>query len=172
VLPLEQRRVAAREPPLEQRSEGQPGYSEELRVHLPRHRAPISASQPTDIPDTDIPATRSRAVGTQATRDTPLTPVLRAMDTQVIRVSPLPPDPRPMDTQVIRVSPLPPDPRPMGTQATRDNQLPPAHRTMDTRADRCTPPIPVPDIPWLAIGAITLREDWSPGAEYAIEPSS
>src|SRR5712671_1605054 len=83
VLPLEQRRVAGREPPLEQRSEGQPGYSEELRVHLHRHRVPISATQPTVIPLTVIRATDSRAMDiramhrpatdTQATRDTPLT---------------------------------------------------------------------------------------------------
>ena len=34
VLRLEQRRVAGREPPLAQPSEGQPGYSGELRVPL------------------------------------------------------------------------------------------------------------------------------------------
>ena len=62
VLPLEQRQVAGREPPLEQRSEGQPGYSGELRVHLRRHRAPISATQPTDLLLTDIRAMRSRAM--------------------------------------------------------------------------------------------------------------
>jgi hypothetical protein len=104
VLRLEQRRVAGREPPSEPRSAGRPGYSGESLVHLHRHRAPISATQPTDLRLTDI-----RAMATQATRDSPLTPT-----------------PRPMDT----------------------------------RADRHTLPIPVPvmDIPWLAIPATALRE--------------
>jgi hypothetical protein len=138
VLPLEQRRVAGREPPSEQRSAGQPGYSEELRVHPHPHRAPISDTQPTDLLLTDI-----RAMGTQATRDIPLTPVLRAMDIQATRDSPLTPDPRPMDTQ-----------------ATRDIPSTPVPRPMDTRADRYTLPIPVPvmAIPWLAIPAIALRK--------------
>jgi hypothetical protein len=64
---------------------------------------------------------------TQATRDTPLTPLLRAMDTQVIRGSPV-------------------------TLRT------PVLRAMGTRAVRCTLPIPVPDIPWLAIPTIALRK--------------
>jgi hypothetical protein len=59
VLPLEQRRVAGRERPSEQRLEGLPGYSEELRVHLRRHRAPISAIRSMDIPVT----VRLRAAG-------------------------------------------------------------------------------------------------------------
>jgi len=97
VLPLEQRRVAGREPPSEQRSEGQPGYLGESLPHLHPHRAPITATQPTDIPPTVIQATHSRVTGIQATnsramgiraiRDTPPTPVLRAMDTQVIPAS-------------------------------------------------------------------------------------
>src|SRR6266446_797385 len=105
VLPLEQRRVAGREPPSEQRSEGQPGYLGESLLHLHPHRAPITATQPMDIPLMDIRATRSRAMDTQATRDTPLTPVLRAMDTQVIRGSQVtPPTPvlRAMDTRAAR----------------------------------------------------------------------
>src|SRR5207253_7818449 len=85
VLPLEQRRVAGREPPSEQRSEGQPGYSGELRVHLHPHRAPITATQPMDIPLTDIRATRSRAMDTQVTRDIPPIPVPRPMDRQATR---------------------------------------------------------------------------------------
>src|ERR1700720_2450122 len=129
VLPLEQRRVAGREPRSERPSEGQPGYSEELRVPLHPHQAPISATRPTDllltdIPPTDIRATRSRAMDIRVTRDTPLTPVLRAMHTQVIRASP----------------------------------LTPVLRAMDIRARRPILPTPVPvtEIPSLAIPAIAL----------------
>src|SRR5216683_6704076 len=85
VLRLEQRRVAGREPPSEQRSEGQPGYLGVSLLHLYRHRAPITATQPTDIPLTDIRATHSRAMDILATRDTPLTPVPQVMDTRAIR---------------------------------------------------------------------------------------
>src|SRR5580704_19497171 len=45
VLPSEQRRVAGRERPSEQRLEVQPGFSEELRVRHLRHQAPIMATQ-------------------------------------------------------------------------------------------------------------------------------
>jgi hypothetical protein len=37
-LPLEERRLADQEPPLEQRSEGQPGYLGESLLHLHSHR--------------------------------------------------------------------------------------------------------------------------------------
>jgi len=67
-LPLGERRVAGREPPSELRSEGQPGYSGGSLLHLHLHRAPITATQPTDIPLTDIRATHSRALGTPPTR--------------------------------------------------------------------------------------------------------
>jgi len=100
-LPLEQRRVAGREPPLEQRSEGQPGYLGESRLHLHPHRAPITATQPTDLLLTDIRVTRSRAMDIRVTRDTPLTPVLRALDTQATRDIPPIPVLQAMDTQVI-----------------------------------------------------------------------
>jgi hypothetical protein len=86
VLPLEQRRVADREPRSEQQSAGQPGYLEELRVHLQPHRALITATPPTDLLLTDILAIHSRAMDTQATPGTPLTPVPRPMDTQATRV--------------------------------------------------------------------------------------
>src|SRR5690242_8952210 len=126
VLPLEQRRVAGREPRSEQRSEGQPGYLGASRVHLHHHRAPISATQPTatrrtDLLRTDIRATPSPAMAIRATRETPLTPVLRAMDTQVIRDSP----------------------------------VTPVLRALDIRARRpiLPTPIPVMDTPWLAIRA-------------------
>src|SRR6266481_9991962 len=121
VLPLEQRRVAGREPPSEQRSEGQPGYLGESLLHLHPRRAPITATQPTDIPLTGIRATRSRAMDIRATRDTPLTPVLQAMDTQATRGTP--------PTRVPRV---------MVCQATRDIPLTPVHRAMDTNAARYT----------------------------------
>jgi hypothetical protein len=91
-------------------------------VHLHPHRAPISATQPTDIPLTDIPAMRSRAMDIRATRDTPLIPVLQAMDTQAIRGSPVIPP-----TLVLQA---------MDTRNAR-----PTLRI----------PTPVTDTPWLAI---------------------
>src|SRR6478609_659307 len=91
-------RPEGREPLSEQRSEGQPGYLGESLLHLHPHRAPITATQPTDIR-----ATRRRAMDIPATRDTPLTPVLRAMDTQAIRDTPLTPVFR--ATQAIRDTP-------------------------------------------------------------------
>src|SRR5437868_2902371 len=121
VLPLEQRRVAGREPRSEQRSEGQPGYSEELQAHLHRHPVPITAIQHTatrltHLLCTDIRATRSPAMDIPATRDTPPTPVPRLLDTPM------------------------PDTRPT-----------PVLHAMATRADRHTLPIPVPgmEVPWL-----------------------
>jgi hypothetical protein len=102
VLPLEQRRVAGREPPSEQRSAGQPGYLGESLVHLHPHRAPISDTQRMDLLLTNILVTHSRAMDTQATRDILATPVLRAMDTQATRDSPLTPDPQPMATRADR----------------------------------------------------------------------
>src|SRR6476660_4082277 len=93
VLRLEQRRVAGRELPSEQRSEGQPGYLGESLLHLHSHRAPISATQPTDLLVTGIRATGSRAMDIRATRDTPLTPVLRATHTQVYSGGPAYPGP-------------------------------------------------------------------------------
>jgi hypothetical protein len=101
-LPLEERRLADQEPPLEQRSEGQPGYLGESLLHLHSHRAPITATQPTDILLTDIRATHSRAMDIRATRDSPLTPVLRVMDIRAIRDSPLTPVLRVMDTKAAR----------------------------------------------------------------------
>jgi hypothetical protein len=140
-LPLEERRLAGREPPLEQRSEGQPGYLGDLLLHLHPHRAPITATQPTNIPLTDIRAIHSRAMDTQATRVPRLTLVLLAMDIQATRDSPLSPVLRAMDTQ-----------------ATRDI-VTPVLRAMDTRAARPILPIPVPvtDIPCLVIPPIELR---------------
>src|SRR5690348_14339120 len=120
VLPLEQRRVAGREPPPEQRSEGQPGYLEESLRHLHPHRAPITGTQPTDLllPATllmDLRATHSPVMGIQATQDTPSTP-----------------DPRPMDTQATRDRPLTPVPRPMVCRGAPDTPPTPVLRAMDT----------------------------------------
>jgi hypothetical protein len=81
VLPLEQRQVAGREPPSEQRSAEQPEYLGESLLHLHPHRAPITATQPTDIRLTDIRATHSRGMDIRATRDTPLILHPQAMDT-------------------------------------------------------------------------------------------
>jgi hypothetical protein len=151
VLPSEQRRVAGRERPSEQQLEVQPGYSAELRVHLLRHRAPIMATPPMDIPVTVIQVTRSRATDTQAARDTPPTPVLRAMDIRASRETPLTPVHRAMDTQATRDSPPTPprvtdrqatrgtptpDPRPLRRQATPDSPLTQVVRAMDIRAHR------------------------------------
>jgi hypothetical protein len=141
---LEQRQVAGREPPSEQRSEGQPGYLEESLLHLHLHRAPITATQPMDIPLTGSRATRSRATHS------------RAMDIQATRVLPVTPVPRPMATQATQATPVL---RAMDTQATRDTQPTPVPRPLDTRAARHTLPIPVlvMEIRWLVIPAIALR---------------
>ena len=119
VLPLEQRRVAGREPPSEQRSEGQPGYSEELRVHLRRHRAPITATRPTDLLRYGYPGYAQPGYGYPGYSDTPPTPVLRAMDTQATRDSPLTP-PRVTDRQTTR------DTLPTPGLRAMDIQSPPA----------------------------------------------
>jgi hypothetical protein len=163
VRPLERRRVAGRERPSEQRSEGQPGYSGESLVHLHLHRAPISATQPTatrrtDLLRTDIRATPSPAMAIRATRETPLTPVLRAMDTKATRDSQLTP-PRVTDRQAIRDTPPTPDPRPLRRQATQDSPLTPVLRAMDIRTHRpiLRTPVPVSEIRSLAIPAIALR---------------
>jgi hypothetical protein len=68
VLPLGRQPGEGREPLSEQRSEGQPGYLEESLLHLHPHRAPITATQPTDILLTDIRATHSRAMDIPPTR--------------------------------------------------------------------------------------------------------
>jgi hypothetical protein len=94
VLRLEQRQVAGREPPSEQRSEGQPGYLGESLRHLHPHRAPITATQLTDIRATRSRATHSRVMGIRATRDTPLTPVPQPTDTRAAR--PILPTPVPV----------------------------------------------------------------------------
>ena len=96
---MEQRQVAGLEPPSEQRSEGQPGYLGESLLHLHPHRAPIMATQPTDILLTDIRATLSRAMDIQATREAPPTPVPPAMDTQAPRGTPPTRVPQVMDCQ-------------------------------------------------------------------------
>ena len=154
VLPLEQRRVAGREPPSEQRLEGQPGYLEELRVHLHRHRAPITATQPTDIPATDIRATRSRAMDTQATRDTPPTPVLRAMDTQATRAAAYPARVRMPSNSGYPAYSGPPG---YGYQS----------RPLYSPYSGSGYGSPVAGYP-----GDRPSEDWSPGAEYGIEPAS
>ena len=136
--------MAGREPPSEQRLEGQPGYSEELRVHHLRHPAPIMATQLTGTQDTGIRAMRRRATGTQAIRDTPPTPVLRAMDTQVIRVSPA------MDIRATRKGSPTPVLRALEIKAMRALPIMPVPRAMGTRADlgsRITPLLPAMDIP-------------------------
>ena len=105
----------------------------------------------------DIRATRSPAMDIRATRETPLTPVLRAMDTQATRDSP-PTPPRVTDRQATRGTPTP-DPRPLRRQATQDSPLTPVFRAMDTRARRPILRTPVPDtgMPSQAIPAIVLQ---------------
>jgi hypothetical protein len=100
VLLSEQRRVAGREPLSEQRSEGPPGYLGVSLLHHRRHRAPITATPPTDtaiqpmgIPLTVIRATRSRAIGIQANRGLPIIPVPSTYGYQGGFGLPLPPRP-------------------------------------------------------------------------------
>src|SRR5207237_5190698 len=92
----------------------------------------------------------------RATRETPLTPLLRAMDTQATQDSP-PTPPRVTDRQATRDSPPIRDPRPLRRQATRDGQLTQVVRAMDIRARRPILRTPVPEIRSLAIPAIALR---------------
>src|SRR5580692_3969968 len=176
VLPSEQRRVAGREPPLERRSEAQPEYSGELRVHLHRHPAPISATQPTDLLLTDIRAmgiraTPSPAMAIRATRETPLTPVLQPMDTKATRDSQLT-HPRVTDRQTTRDTLPTPDPRPLCREAARDSPLTPVVRAMDIRARRpiLRTPVPVMGLPWLGIPAIDLLRtgDLGPSARSSL----
>src|SRR6266446_7372585 len=96
------------EPLSEQRSAGQPGYLGESPLHLHPHRAPITATQPTDIPLTGIRATGSRAMDIQATREAPPTPVPAAMDTQATRGTPPTRVPRIIDCQATRDTRLTP----------------------------------------------------------------
>src|ERR1700740_1731072 len=144
VRPSEQRQVVDQEQRSERRLEGRPVFSEELRVHHLRHPAPIMATQLTGTQDTDIRASHSRAMGTQAIRDPPPTPVLRAMDTQVIRVSPA------MDIRATRKGPLTPVSRALDIQATRALPVMPVPRAMGVRGDlgsRITPLLPAMEIP-------------------------
>jgi hypothetical protein len=147
--------VAGQEPPSEQRSAGQPGYSGESLVHLHLHRAPISATQPTAIPLTDIRATHNRAMDMGAIRDTPLIPVLPATHTQATRVAPLTPVLRGMDCRATRDTPPTPVPRPMDTRAPRHTLL---------------TPVPVMGLPWLGIPAIDLLRtgDLGPSARSSL----
>ena len=110
------------------------------------------------ISPTDIRATRSRAMGTQATRDTPPTPVLRAMDTQVIRVSPVTLLPGLWISRLLGIPRL-----------LRSSRLwipePPA--LFSGSGSGSGYGYPVAGYP-----GDRPSEDWSPGAEYAIEPTS
>jgi hypothetical protein len=156
---LEQRRVAGQEPLSEQRLEGQPGYSGESLVHLHLHRAPISATQPTDLLLTDIRAPRSRAMDILATRDTLPTPVVRAMDTLVIPVSPVTP-----------YSGLPG----YGLQSDAARPAYPGSPGYGYQSRPLYPPDPGSGYgsPGYGYPSDRASEDWSPGTEYGIEPSS
>jgi len=151
VLPLEQRRVAGREPLSEQRSVEQPEYLGEWLLHLHRHRAPISATRPTgtatlptDIPPigtllTDIRVTGSRAMVTPDIRDTQLIPVPQAMHSQAAQDILLIPVPRATDTQATLDTPLILVLQTTDTQASREIPLILLPQDMDTQATRGTP---------------------------------
>jgi hypothetical protein len=126
VLRLEQRRVAGQEPPSEQ----QPGYSEEFQVHLHRHRhrTPVSATQPSNLLVTDIPA-RRRAMNIQAILVPPPTLVLLGTAIRAPRT------PRLFGCVGL-----------LDTQAAQDSLLTPVHRAMDTKAARYRLPTLVPGL--------------------------
>ena len=171
LLRLERRRVAGRGPPSARRSEGQPGYSGELRVHLHRHRAPIMATQPTALLSrlSRLPTAglwksgllgiprlfRSSGLWIPGLFGQPLTPVLRAIDPPATRDSPATLVPRVTDRQATRNTPTP-DPRPLRRQATRDSPLSRVLRAMDTRARGPILLSGLSKIPSLAMPAIPL----------------
>jgi hypothetical protein len=189
VQPSEQRRVAGRERPSEQRSEGQPGFLEESRVHLHRHPAPITATQLTDTRLTDLPATHSRATDTQAPRDTSSTPVLRVMDIRATRETPLTPVPLGYGYPGYSGQPAYPSagygsPSNSGypysgpsASAPPSDSGQPAYPGAPGYGFQSTPPYsPYSGSgyrnPVAGYSGDRPSEDWSPGAEYAIEPAS
>ena len=104
---------------LEQQSVEQPGYSGDSLLRLRRHRAPITATRPTDIPLTGI-----LPIATQPTAT--LLTVIQAMDTQ-------PTHSRAMDTQPIRMPPVTPVYH-TDTRAMPGIGLTPVLRAMNTPA--------------------------------------
>jgi len=160
----EQQPVADREPLLERRSEGQPGSSGVSLLHLRRHRAPITATQPTgmatqatDIRDTQL--IRNRAMDIRVTRGLPVTPVPRLLDIKAALGNPATPARPTTDTPATRNIPLTPVRRATNTTAMPDTPLNPVPRAMDIKAARHTLPIlvPVTDILCMTIPATTLR---------------
>jgi len=174
--------VAGREPLLEQQSEGQPVYLGASRLRLRRRRAPITATRPTgtvthhtDIPPIGILLTDIQAMDTQPTHS-------RTMDIQAIPAHPVTSVPRPTDTRATRATRLTRVRRAMNITAMRGTPLIPVHRAMDhwatwdtllTRVPRATniraarlilpSRVPVPDIPSMAIPAITPLKAGRPG---------
>jgi hypothetical protein len=199
-LPSEQRRVAGQEPRSEQRSEGQPGYLGVSLLHLRHHRAPISATPPTDtaiqpmgIPLTVIRATRSRAMDIQATRVLPvpgpmdikgilgslLTPVRRAMNSTAMPDTPLSPVCRATNTMAMLDTLLSRVRRAMNTAGMLGTPLNPVPPTMDIKAARHIRPIPVPvtgilsmTIPATALRRIGLLDPSTPSSLLAEFSSS
>ena len=116
----------------------------------------------------DIRATHSRAMDILATRDTPLTPVLRAMDTQATRDSPLTPVLRAMDTQAPQEIPLTRARQGMDRKPIWDTPPIPILQATDIRAARRTLPtqVRIMDILCLAIPVVAL---WRTGR---LEPST
>ena len=169
--PSEQRQVVDQEQRSAQRSEGRPEYSGASRVRLHPHRAPITATRLTGTHDTGIRVTPSRAMETQAIRDTLPTAVFRAMDTQVIRVSPA------MDIRATRKGPLTPVSRALDIPATRALPVMPVPRAMGTRADlgsRITPLLPAMDIPAnqnIPLTSVRRDTDTKPSRAILVNPT-
>ena len=170
----EQQPVAGQEPLSGRQSEERPGYSGVSLLHLRRHRAPITATQPTDMATqaTDIPLTgilltdirdtqliRNRAMDIRVTRGLPVTPVPRLLDIKAALGNPATPARPTTDTPATRNIPLTPVRRAMNTTAMPDTPLNPVPRAMDIKAARHTLPIlvPVTDILCMTIPATALR---------------
>jgi hypothetical protein len=142
VLRSEQRQVVGQEPPLEQQSEGQPGYSEGSLVRLHRHRALIMATQPM--------GTLLTAILVTVIRRTDIRPIHhRGIDIQVIPVLPVTPVPRPTDIKVRPGTPPIQALWPMVHQAARNSRATLVRPAMNRRPMWNTRPTPVP----LAMGS-------------------